>query len=653
MGFKRGRTSRRASCRGRFPAAPIVVLLLALACGAVAGAEETDAVLPVDRLVGTKVGDFRLPDVVAGQEVWFYGLARANGFLGRVMGLEPVRAAVLVFVAPGCPLGEKYLPRLGELATKYGPRGIRFFAVASGAGESAENLAAWARKRTLPFPLLHDVGNVVADAVMVERSNECIVVDARGVMRYRGAIDDQHGYDASLPEPRHRWLADAIDAILADPSKRIEPRGTPVAGCLLTKKKPDPSKLASLDRVRPASADIAAWLEEHEPAPRIEGPVTWNGDVAAILQAKCQSCHRPGQVGGFSLLTYDDAFRQSAMIGEVVENRRMPPWHADPRHGRFSNDRRLSAADRAKVLALVAAGGPRGDGPEPAARGFVEGWTVGEPDVVFEIPAANAVPAQGTMPYVNVRVPTNFTEDVWVQAAEARPGDPGVVHHIIVFVDEPGKRRGSGVEGLGHLCGYAPGDMPSVYPPGTAKRIPAGSTLRFQIHYTPNGVATTDRSRVGLILAKEPPEREAVTLGIANPRFVIPPGAAAHPVRSQVPVLRPTRLLSFMPHMHLRGRSFRYTLEQAGSRPEVLLEVPAYDFGWQSYYLLAEPRDLSPGAKIVCDAVFDNSSANPANPDPTKAVTWGEQTWEEMMIGYVDVDFPRSIARAPATPATE
>jgi hypothetical protein len=630
-----------------------VVLLLALSPIAAAGAEETDAVLPVDRLVGTKVGDFRLPDVVAGQEVWFYGLARANGFLGRALGLEPVRAAVLVFVAPGCPLGEKYLPRLGELSTKYGPRGIRFFAVASGAGESAENLAAWARKRELPFPLLHDVGNVVADAVMVERSNECIVVDARGAMRYRGAIDDQHGYDASLPEPRHHWLADAIDTILADPSKRVEPRGTPVAGCLLTKKKPEPSKLASLDRVRPASAEIAVWLDEHEPAPAIEGPVTWSGDVAAIMQAKCQSCLRRGLGGGFSLVTYEDAFRQSAMIGEVVENRRMPPWHADPRHGRFSNDRRLSAADRAKVLAWVAAGGPRGDGPEPPARDFVEGWTIGEPDIVFEIPAANSVPAQGTMPYVNVRVPTNFTEDAWVQAAEARPGDPGVVHHIIVFVDEPGKRRGGGVEGLGHLCGYAPGDMPSVYPPGTAKRIPAGSTLRFQIHYTPNGVATTDRSRVGLILAKAPPEREALTLGIANPRFVIPPGAAAHPVRSQVPVLKPTRLLSFMPHMHLRGKSFRYTLEQTGSRPEVLLEVPAYDFGWQSYYLLAEPRDLSPGSRIVCDALFDNSSANPANPDPTKPVTWGEQTWEEMMIGYVDVDFPRTVGQAPVSPATE
>lgn len=611
-----------------------------------ARAAEPDAGLPLDRLVGTRVGDFRLQDVVAGRELWFYGLGQANGFLGKVMGLAPVRGAVLVFVAPGCPLGDKYLPRIDELAKQYGDRGIRFLAVASGAGETAAGLAEWARERKLSIPLLHDAGNAVADAVMVERSNECILVDARAVMRYRGAIDDQHGYDASLPEPRHTWLADAIEALLADNAQRIDPRGTTAAGCRLTRREPEQSKLAGLDRVRPATAAIATWLEEHDPAPPLTGHVTWTGDVATIVQAKCQSCHRPGQVGGFSLAGYDDAFRHSAMIAEVVQNRRMPPWHADPRHGTFANDRRLSATERAKLVAWAAAGGPRGEGPEPAPRTFVEGWTIGQPDIVFEIPAANPVPAQGTMPYVNVTVPTNFTEDVWISAAEARPGDARVVHHIIVFVDEPGKKRGRGFEGLGHLCGYAPGDMPSVYPAGTAKRIAAGSTLRFQLHYTPNGVATTDRSKVGFIVAKEPPVREAVTIGIAQPRFLIPPGEAAHPVRSELPISRPIRLLSFMPHMHLRGKAFRYTLEEKGAAAEVLLDVPAYDFGWQSYYVLAEPRELRPGGRIVCDALFDNSSANPANPDPTKVVTWGDQTWEEMMIGYIDVDFPRNTAAA-------
>lgn len=633
----------------RRPVRPLVPAVIAAALAALVAApsgrqargEEEGKTAAVDRLVGTRAGDFRLTNVSTGDEVWFYGLSRANGFLGRVMGLDPVRGAVLVFVSPGCPLGEKYLPRVQEMADALSKRGVPFLAVASGAGEKPDELAAWAKERGLTIPLLHDEGNVVADALMVERSNDCLLVDARAVVRYRGAIDDQHGYDASLPEPRNTYLADAIETLLAGDAAAIDPKGTPVSGCRLTKVEPKRSKLADLDRVRPASSEIASWLDEHEPTPPLDGPVTWTGGVAAIVQAKCQACHRPGQVGGFSLLEYDDAARMSAMMAEVVENRRMPPWHADPRHGHFANDRRLSPVERATILAWAAAGAPRGDGEEPPARTFPEGWTIGEPDVVFEIPAPQTIPAQGTMPYVYVTVPTNFTEDTWIQAAEARPGDAGVVHHIIVFVDSPGERRGRGIDGMGHLCGYAPGDMPSIFPPGTAKRIPAGSTLRFQIHYTPNGVATTDRSKVGFILATEPPAREAVTVGIANPRFLIPAGAGSHPVQSQVPVRKPTRLLSFMPHMHLRGKSFRYTLLERGKDPEVLLDVPAFDFGWQSYYLLAEPRELPPGAKIVCDAVFDNSTANPANPDPTKPVTWGEQTWEEMMIGYIDVDFPR------------
>ena len=613
-----------------------------------------DLPLPVDRLVGRKVGDFRLPDVPRGTEVWLYGLHANNGRIARFLGLPPVRAVVLVFVSPSCPLGEKYLPRLGELAAAYGNRGVRVYGIASGAGETRESLAAWVADRRPGFPILHDAGNVLADALMVERSNEALVVDQRAVLRYRGAIDDQYGYDFSRDAPHETPLRDALDAVLDDRQPAV--KATPVAGCLLTKIRPVASKLAEIERVRGVGADVAAWLDEHEPAPDV-GPVTYARDVAPILQARCQACHRPGQVGGFDLLTHDDAFRNSAMVAEVVEQRRMPPWHADPRYGRFANDRRLSPRERATLLAWVDQGCPRGDpADEPPPRTWPEGWVIGTPDVVFELPEANAVPAQGTVPYVHATVPTSFTEDVWVQAAEARPGDAGVVHHIIVYVVPPGGDRRRAVEGgldaaehgrrieggQGHLCGYAPGDMPSIFPPGTAKRIKKGSELVFQMHYTPNGRATTDRSKVGLILADGPPAREAVTIGIVNPDFLIPAGAEAHPVRSRQRLPHDVRLLSLMPHMHLRGRSFRYTLAlpAADVPPEVLLDVPAFDFGWQSYYRLAEPRPLPGGAVLTCDATFDNSAGNPANPDPTVAVRWGEQTWEEMMIGYLDVDVP-------------
>jgi hypothetical protein len=218
-----------------------------------------------------------------------------------------------------------------------------------------------------------------------------------------------------------------------------------------------------------------------------------------------------------------------------------------------------------------------------------------------------------------------------------------VVHHIIVFVVPPGadaERLVSG--GQGFLCGYAPGDMPSLLPAGTAKKIAAGSELVFQLHYTPNGTPAKDRSSVGLIVARERPTREAQTIGIVNEEFTIPPGAAAHAVRAERRFDHTVRLLSFTPHMHLRGRSFRYDLVEPRSQDaaEILLDVPAFDFGWQTTYVLREPRILAPGATLVCEATFDNSAGNPANPDPSVAVRWGEQTWEEMMIGFLEVDRP-------------
>jgi hypothetical protein len=332
------------------------------------------------------------------------------------------------------------------------------------------------------------------------------------------------------------------------------------------------------------------------------------------------------------------------MIAEVVDDRRMPPWHADPRYGRFRNDRHLSPRERATLLAWVEQGAPLGDPAKmPPPRTFPDGWEIGTPDIIFELPEPQTVAAQGTIPYIYVRVPTHFKEDVWVQAAEARPGDPAVVHHIVVAIDDhSGKRRGMGE---GHLCGTAPGDMPTVLPPGTAKLIPAGADLIFQMHYTPVGTVHTDRSRVGLILAKGPVEHRVYTRAVGQRDFVIPPGADDYPVDSTFTFPRDAHLYSFMPHMHLRGKTFKYTATYPDGSSEVLLSVPAYDFGWQSVYMLTEPKAMPKGTRIDCHATFDNSEANPSNPDPTKAVAFGEQTWEEMMIGWLDY-----IDDAPVTP---
>jgi len=577
---------------------------------------------PTDRNVGRRMSDFTLK-TAEGDSIRLYNFAR-----------EKKKAVVLIFTGTACPLSDLYFPRIAELAKEYEPKGVVFLAINANAQESAEDVAKHAKERGITFPVLKDPKNLVADMALAERTPEVVVIDSRATIRYRGAVDDQYAVGSRKPQADKHYLTDALDAIIA--GKPVVVVATEVAGCPIDRIEP-PITASNGPRVRPIQGEVAAaWAESEKKAgPIAVGKVTYAADVAPILAARCQSCHRPGQAAPFSLLGFDDARRWSGAIAEAVDDRRMPPWHADPRHGEFLNDRSLAPKDRATLLAWVEQGTPLGDATKlaPPAR-FAEGWAIGTPDVVIEVPEPYTVPAQGVIEYVFVRVPTGFKEDRWIQAAEAVPGDRSVVHHIIAYVVDPkaGRRR----QGDGHLCGYAPGDMPSVYPAGIAKRIPAGADIIFQIHYTPNGKTRVDRSKLGLVFAKEPVKHEAHTLGIANNRFSIPPGDANSEVKSSHTFKKDVHLLSFMPHMHLRGKDFKYTLVPKDGPPEVLLSVPAYDFGWQSYYRLARPRLLQAGTKIDCVAHFDNSKANPNNPNPEKTVTWGDQTFEEMMIGYID-----------------
>jgi peroxiredoxin len=602
--------------------------------GARASGMDDRTATPINRGVGQRMPDFTLKTASGDTSIRLYGYARLQK-----------KAVVLVFNGTACPVAEVYMPRIKELAKAYESKGVVFLAINSNAGEPADDVALHAKEHGLNFPVLKDPKNLVADLALAERTPEVLVLDGRATIRYRGAIDDQYIVGARKPEPTRHYLRDALDAVLD--GKKVEVAATAVKGCPIDRVEPTINGPKG-PRVRPAREDVAAAYADREKkdGPIQIGKVSYAADVAPIVQARCQSCHRPGQSAPFSLLGYDDVRRRSAAIAEAVEDRRMPPWHADPRHGHFANDRSLSPTQRATLLAWVEQGAPLGDPSRlPAPATFVDGWTIGTPDLVFEIPEPQTVPAQGVIEYVNIRVPTNFKEDRWIQAAEAVPGDRTVVHHIIGFVDD---KKGQRRPGQGHLCGYAPGDMPSVYPSGIAKRVPAGSDINFQIHYTPNGKVRTDRSKIGVIFAKGPVEHEAHTLGIANNRFAIAPGDPNSEVKSNVTLRKDAVLLSFMPHMHLRGKDFKYTLVPKDGPPEVLLSVPAYDFGWQSYYHLDKPRKLPAGTRIDCVAHFDNSKDNPANPDPSKKVTWGDQTFEEMMIGYIDYNDADPIG--PAAP---
>ncbi|MEO6808351.1 MAG: redoxin domain-containing protein [Isosphaeraceae bacterium] len=583
------------------------------ACSVRAGEE-----LPLDRLVGQKVGDFTLNDVTNGEALKLYDLAKRK-----------TKAVVIFFSATACPNSNGYLPRLIELAETYKDKGVVVLAINSNASESAVDVAAHAKEFGLTFPVLKDVRNVIADQYLVESTCETLLIDQRGRLRYRGALDDQFGVGLRRAKVGESYLVDALDAVLD--GKEVETKSSKVAGCMI--ERAEIAVKTAPPRIRPAAPEIVEALKELE-TPVEVGPVTYAADVAPIIQNRCQSCHRPKQTAPFALMGYDDARRWAATIQLVVEDRRMPPWHADPRFGTFENDRRLTPRERATLLAWVDQGAPLGDPAAlPKAKVWPDEWVVGEPDVVLTMPEPYTVPAQGEVAYQYFVVPTGFTEDRWVQSVEAKPGDRSVVHHIIVYLDDKqGNKRQRG-----HLGGYTPGEMPSVFPPGVAKLVPAGSNLVLQVHYTPMGKIKVDQSRVGFIFAKTPPTRQAVTESIHNPRFVIPPHDANYEVRARYTFAADAKMISLMPHMHLRGKDFLYTATYPDGSSEILLSVPAYDFAWQSYYRLAEPKAMPKGTIIDCVAHFDNSADNPLNPDPEQEVRWGDQTREEMMLGYIDI----------------
>jgi len=388
---------------------------------------------------------------------------------------------------------------------------------------------------------------------------------------------------------------------------------------------------------------------------RPSAPATYTKDVAPILQRSCAVCHRPGEVAPMPLLTYKQVRPWARSIREMVTERRMPPWFADPHYGEFSNDCRLTQKEIDVISAWVEGGAVEGDPKDlPAPPAFLEGWNIGKPDVVLSMTQRYSVPAEGVIPYKFFVVPTNFKEDRYVQFAEIRPGNRAIVHHVIVDVMYPGKRplppageldleklgagavRGGGEDSDGRVVGWAPGEAPLILGPGQAKLIKAGSVLIFQVHYTTNGTPGDDISSVGLIFSRGPIDKRVITAGAAAHSLEIPPGAPNYEAVASFPFKEDSHIESLHPHMHFRGKDFKYTLVYPDGSSRVLLSVPRWDFGWQLTYFLKEPVAAPKGSRLECVAHYDNSTNNKYNPDPTRLVHWGPQTWDEMMIGYVD-----------------
>lgn len=622
--------------------------------------------------VGKKVGNFSL-----------------KSHFGKEYALSDLAArdvVVVVFLGTECPLAKLYGPRLAELSQHWGDR-VGFLGIDSNQQDSLQELASFAQRHKLEFPLLKDPGNAVADQFAAERTPEVFVLDKDRVVRYWGRVDDQYGFAEGVgyqrPAPTRSDLVEAVNELLAGKSVSV-----PVAknvGCLI-------------GRVRTVSADAS---------------VTFSNQISRVFQQHCVECHRPGHIGPFSLTRYADAAGWGEMIREVVEVGRMPPWHAAGEHGKFQNDLRLSEDEKQMIAEWVADGCPEGDPTQlPTAREFVEGWAIGEPDqIVYMGDDPIDVPAEGVIDYYHLLVDPGWTEDKWITAAEARPGAMETVHHILLFVVPPGGpmggrggppgqglagrrpggeqaapqgdgaasenaergpappgRRGrfgrqggngpggrggfgGGISGGGLIAGYAPGMNPFLNSTDgtTAMHVKAGSKLMFQMHYTPNGTPQRDRSYAGFRFA-DPDQVKYVcrSTAAANPMFAIPPGADNYEATADSEFEYDTMIANLTPHMHIRGKSFRYEVTYPDGTQELLLDVPAYDFNWQTTYILNEPKRIPKGTKLLCTAHWDNSENNLSNPDPTKTVSWGDQSWEEMMIGFFVEVFPKGEAPPPS-----
>ena len=392
------------------------------------------------------------------------------------------------------------------------------------------------------------------------------------------------------------------------------------------------------------------------------GSVTFSKDVAPILQKNCQGCHRPGEAAPMSLRTYQEARPWARAMKQAVLAKKMPPWFADAQYGHFRNDRSLPQKDIDTLVSWVDAGAPEGDPkdlPQPLA--FVDGWNIGQPDMVLEMPEPFQVPASGTIEYQYVVLPYKFTEDRWVQMAEVRPGNRAMVHHVIAYIRDgsskwmrdkkPGELFVPEADANGNrpslngdlLSGFAPGLPPSILEPGQGRLIKAGSDIVLQLHYTANGHAGEDRTKVGVIFCKQAPHERVMTLAASNSKFTIPPGDPNYQVDASFELGHDAKLSALLPHMHLRGKDFQYRLVYPSGETETILRVPHYDFGWQLWYQPVSDIVLPKGTQVAATAHFDNSVNNPHNPDSTKAVTWGDQSWEEMMIGFFDVTFPADL----------
>lgn len=544
--------------------------------------------------------DRRVPDVE---------VATLSGERKTLHSLVGPKGAVLAVLCPECPVSRRWFPALRRLEKEYAGKGVPFVFLAAPDADDDEALKAVGVEGVI----VREPSGNLARALKAAHTTDVFVLDAAKTLIYRGAVDDQYGTGFSRPAPEREFLKEALEALMTGDRPRVA--ATLAPGCELELPPPP----------------------ENPPAPE---PVTWHNRISRLAQAHCGACHHEGGAAPFPLETYAQFLRKAKTVRRVLEDGVMPPWSAapapEPAHTPWLNESTLPEEDKAALLAWL--DGDRAEG-NPADAPLPRSWRIrelAEPDLVLQLPRPVEVQAEGTMPYQSVFVDTNLTEDKWVSAWEVRPTAREVVHHVLVYVYPPGGLIPGEAERRGHLASWVPGQGPTVYPEGHAKALPAGSRLRFEIHYTPIGKPVQDQMRLALKFAPRPPDYVVESAGVADVRLAIPPGASSHAEAAEWTAPADIRVLALSPHMHVRGKAMRFEVTTPGGEPRTLLEVPRYDFNWQIPIVYAEPPLLKKGSVIKVTGWFDNSAANPANPDPSALVRWGSQTNDEMMIGYVE-----------------
>lgn len=545
-------------------------------------------------------------------EVSNFALHDQNGDFHNLYYHSDASAVVLFIHGNACPIVRNAIPDLKAIRAKYEDKDVRFFMLNSNLQDNRTSIAHEAEEFEMDFPILVDEAQLVGEALQLKRTAEVLLLDPKSwEIMYRGPLSDRIGYESQRNEARNDYLANAIDSLLSGGT--IEKPYLKGMGCLI--------KFANADKTAHAN-------------------LTYEKDIAPILVEKCMQCHVEGGIATWAMKDYETVFGWSNMMREVIRTKRMPPWQADAHYGKYKNDISLSQEEIQTLVHWIEAGAKREGGEDPLKKyeAKIATWELGEPDILIEL-EPEEIPATGVIEYRYQEFELDFEKDVWANAIQVIPGNTAVMHHMLVSVIypdgfvEPMDRKSPWLDGL--FASWAPGLEVEKFPAGSGRILPKGSKLWFQLHYTTSGKEETDASKIGIYITEEKPEKEYLIVGPYNPEIVIPPHAKAYKNKAKEVFDRDIVLYGMGPHMHFRGKSMKYTAIYPDQSKEILLNVPNYNFNWQRYYLLEEPKSLPAGTTILVEAAFDNSAQNTFNPHPEKTVYWGDFTIDEMLIGYM------------------